>query len=99
MEREIKEALFWWLEKRYKNKVITTVALKANGSCNIADIVMASRDLYAFEIKGPNDTLRRLPAQIDAYTRLFDYVYVVYWRGKFEIEDKRVGLIEVYNKR
>ncbi len=99
MEERIKKALFAWLERRYKNKVITTeVALKTDTATNIVDMLMATKSLYAFEIKGPKDNLKRLPAQIDTYTKLFDFVYVVYWRGKFQIDDERVGLIEAYEK-
>lgn len=43
----------------------------------IVDLVFCKENLsYAYEIKAWNDDLRRLPAQIEAYSKLFDYIYV-----------------------
>lgn len=45
-----------------------------------ADLVVASRtsrEITAFEIKSENDTLKRLPHQLEAYLRYFDRVIVV----------------------
>lgn len=37
-----------------------------------ADIAAVGRDLHAYEIKSSADTLRRLPGQIEAFSRIFD---------------------------
>jgi hypothetical protein len=43
----------------------------------IVDLVFCKDNLsYAYEIKAWNDDMRRLPAQLDAYCKLFDYIYV-----------------------
>lgn len=42
-----------------------------------ADLAVIGRSMDGFEIKTENDTLRRLPRQIDAYGRLFDRCSVV----------------------
>lgn len=43
----------------------------------IVDLVFCKENLsYAYEIKAWNDDMRRLPAQLDAYCKLFDYIYV-----------------------
>jgi hypothetical protein len=41
------------------------------------DIGLVNGSLEGFEIKSERDTLRRLPAQIEAYNRVFDRVAVV----------------------
>lgn len=41
------------------------------------DIAVINGHFHAYEIKSAQDTLQRLPAQIDAYSKIFDYVTVV----------------------
>jgi len=100
---DIKKALIDFLEKKYKNKTITTeVGVWWNDSYRIADVVLANGHTFAFEIKSEVDNLNRLDSQIRAFQEYFDYVYVVYWRDKFHIKDfknldNKVGLIECFN--
>ena len=42
-----------------------------------ADMAIISKQLIGVEIKGSKDTLRRLPNQIDQYSRCFDQVVLV----------------------
>lgn len=43
----------------------------------IVDLVFCKNRLsYAYEVKAWNDDMRRLPAQLDVYCKLFDYIYV-----------------------
>lgn len=42
-----------------------------------ADIAVVNGSLAAFEIKSERDTLARLPSQLAAYQRVFDYVTLV----------------------
>lgn len=52
--------------------------LTISGVSNIVDLVFCKENLsYAYEIKAWNDDMRRLPAQLEAYCKLFDYIYVV----------------------
>jgi hypothetical protein len=97
----IKKALIEFLEKKYKNKTITTeIGVWCNNSYRIADVVLANGHTYAFEIKSEADNLKRLDSQINAFQQYFDYVYIVYWKDKFVINNlnKNVGLIECFNK-
>lgn len=48
----------------------------AHGAARV-DIGLVNGSLEGFEIKSERDTLRRLPAQITAYNRVFDRVAVV----------------------
>ncbi|MFD2968546.1 sce7726 family protein [Sphingobacterium bambusae] len=41
------------------------------------DIAVVNGSLHGFEIKGASDTLKRLPSQIEAYTKIFDYLSIV----------------------
>ena len=42
-----------------------------------ADLALVNGHLEGFEIKAGKDTLRRLPAQVDAYDKVFEYSWVV----------------------
>lgn len=48
----------------------------AHGASRI-DIGLVNGSLEGFEIKSDQDTLRRLPAQVEAYNRVFDRVTIV----------------------
>jgi hypothetical protein len=41
------------------------------------DIALIGDHLHRFEIKSERDSLRRLPAQVEVYSRVFDYVTLV----------------------
>jgi len=41
------------------------------------DIAVVNGSLHGYEIKSASDTLQRLPSQIEAYTKVFDYLSVV----------------------
>lgn len=41
------------------------------------DIAVINGCLHGYEIKSAADTLQRLPAQIEAYTKVFDYLSIV----------------------
>ncbi|UPK71420.1 sce7726 family protein [Chitinophaga filiformis] len=41
------------------------------------DIAVVNGQLHGFEIKGASDTLNRLPYQIEAYRKIFDYLTIV----------------------
>lgn len=42
-----------------------------------ADVVVIDEGLSAYEIKGDFDTLKRLPKQVEFYSRVFDYVTLI----------------------
>lgn len=41
------------------------------------DLAVINGHFHGYEIKSAVDTLQRLPGQIEAYTKVFDYLYVV----------------------
>ncbi|PBJ14362.1 sce7726 family protein [Flavobacterium sp. ACN6] len=41
------------------------------------DIAVINGSLHGYEIKSASDTLQRLPAQIEAYTKVFDFLSIV----------------------
>lgn len=51
--------------------------LGLSGHRHRADVVTVDTELCGFEIKGDGDTLRRLPAQAAAFSRVFDRVTLV----------------------
>lgn len=48
----------------------------AHGAARV-DIGVVNGSMEGFEIKSDRDTLRRLPAQVEAYNRVFDKVWIV----------------------
>ena len=46
------------------------------------DMAVINGHLHGFEIKSASDTLQRLPGQIEAYTKVFDYLHIV-TEGKY----------------
>ncbi len=41
------------------------------------DLAVINGSLHGYEIKSASDTLKRLPSQIDAYVKVFDYLSIV----------------------
>lgn len=59
-------------------KPILTAELTLGTSGTRADVaVLANAELIGLEIKTERDSLRRLPSQLEAYSRYFDHVVVV----------------------
>lgn len=48
------------------------------------DIAVINGSIQGYEIKSDVDTLRRLPSQIDAYNKVFDYLTIVTRKGHIE---------------
>lgn len=60
------------------------------------DIAVVNGHLHGYEIKSAQDTLQRLPSQIEAYSKVFDYVTVIteqkYYNRILKILPDWVGL-------
>jgi hypothetical protein len=56
--------------------------LKISAARARIDIAVINGHLHGFEIKSASDTLARLPGQIEAYTKVFDYLAIV-TEGKY----------------
>jgi len=76
---EIREELHKNHLSHYKydpnSKVIDELGL-CQGSIKI-DIAVINGSLIGYEIKSEQDTLDRLPAQMDMYNKIFDYINIV----------------------
>lgn len=61
------------------------------------DVAVINGAFHGYEIKSASDTLQRLPHQIEAYTKVFDYLSVVteykYYQRILDVIPKWVGLI------
>ncbi len=60
-----------------------------NGTARI-DIAVINCALHGYEIKSDKDTLERLPKQMEAYNRFFDYITVVCGQKHLEEISKRI---------
>jgi len=83
------------------SKVVEELELPVAGAR--IDMAVINGSLHGFEIKSASDTLQRLPGQIEAYTKVFDYLsivtevkyenkildYVPSWIGIFVCQEKR----------
>ena len=94
----------------YKNEIINNLLLKKYGTKDtviinefkvgrsVADMVLFNGTSKAFEIKTELDSERRLPGQINDYTRVFKECYIVTHEslvGKYLQTEKNVGLIAI----
>ena len=83
-----------------KSKIVEEMELPA-ASARI-DMAVINGHLHGYEIKSASDTLNRLPGQIEAYTKVFDYVSVVtegkYYNKILENVPSWVGVYLCYNK-
>src|SRR4051812_4946444 len=78
-DRDIRGALWTLLHQEHKDDADTLV-LDELGICEgaaRADVAVVNGSLAAFEIKSDRDTLARLPAQAEAYQRVFDQVTII----------------------
>lgn len=91
-----KEIMLALLEKYYRNEYFVketfsrqikrkdeglTIRFELPVADSRVDILIPGRKNYAYEIKTEYDTLDRLSKQIDDYTKCFNYVYVVTFKG------------------
>jgi len=84
----ITNCLIEYLDKKYKDKTITTeISINTSYGVKVVDIVLSNGHTFAFEIKSEIDTMKRLDSQVKGYSEIFDYVYLVYWKNRFNIEN------------
>ena len=98
---EIKNGLIEYLEIKNPDAVFASeISVVGTHGVRVADLIMATKRVHAFEIKGPKDTFKRLDGQLRTYSELFDYVWLVYWKDRFEENAEKscpphVGLMAV----
>lgn len=94
----ITNSLIEYLDKKYIDKTITTeISVNTTYGVKVVDVVVSNGHSIAFEIKSEVDTIKRLDSQVKGYSEIFDYVYLVYWKDKFNIIDidlpENIGII------
>lgn len=99
--KAITHALIKWLDNRYQDKTITTeMSVNTSYGTKVADVVISNGHAIAFEIKSDFDTTTRLSEQINGFSEIFEYVYVVFWKERFSIEElnlpTNIGAVEAY---
>ncbi|WP_172202037.1 sce7726 family protein [Campylobacter sp. RM16188] len=97
----IKKSLIDWLDKKYIDKTITAeILVKTSLGDKVADVVVSNGHAIAYEIKSELDTTLRLRDQIAGFSEVFEYVYLVFWRDKFNISELNlpcnIGIIEAF---
>lgn len=100
-ENIIKASLINHFAKRYSKDFFVCSELMISSDNKIIDIVLNKDNLnYGFEIKSANDDFRRLEDQLDIYSKLFDYLYLVcspnHISKTYDIPE-HIGIIE-YNE-
>lgn len=84
--------------KKMLKKTKTTLFFEFALDGNRLDIASIGDKSVAYEIKTKYDTLNRLPRQLNAYSKYFEYVYVICDCSKtgsvLELSNPNVGVIE-----
>jgi hypothetical protein len=75
IRRELKKTYLSRYIEDNNSKIIEELGL-CQGS-NKIDIAIINNSLIGWEIKSEQDTLNRLPSQVDMYNRIFDYLYII----------------------
>lgn len=86
---DIRKALEAKITQQYGSEQGTRIVHELAVCCGAAriDIAVVNGSLCGFEIKSDADTLRRLPDQVSAYNKVFDFVTIV--AGKSHIPKLR----------
>lgn len=78
-DRDVRSALHKQLLSQHAADLDSTRFVDELGLCGEVrvDVAVVNAALSGFELKSASDTLRRLPAQIDVYSRVLDYCTLV----------------------
>ncbi|CAM1356726.1 sce7726 family protein [Tenacibaculum ascidiaceicola] len=91
-DAEIRDVLRGSLLKKYiddsDSKVVDELTISVTNSR--VDIAVVNGHLHGYEIKGANDTLKRITHQIEGYKQVFDYVTVVTESNHLEKLEKKI---------
>lgn len=67
------------------------------------DIAVINGSLHGYEIKSASDTLKRLPSQIEAYSKVFDYLSIVteskYYESILKLTPNWIGVLVCVEKK
>lgn len=76
-EHEIREALLGDLATRHTDDTLILEELGLDSGRTRVDVAVVNGKMAGFEIKSDSDVLDRLPAQCEAYSRVFDEVVLL----------------------
>lgn len=76
-DHEIRPLLKAWLETRVSDDALVVDEFDLASGAVRADLVVGDQTLEAFEIKAAKDSLKRLPAQVEAYDAVFERAWLV----------------------
>lgn len=76
-DRDIRTVLSAYLSDRYGHEVDAVLVQEFSLYKARADLAVLNGAIHGYEIKSEHDTLERLPSQLQAYERVFDFLTVV----------------------
>lgn len=78
-DRDVREALHRWLTRQHEHEADTTRVVDELGIAGTVrvDTAVFNGAFSGYEIKSASDTLRRLPKQVEMYSAVLDYAYLV----------------------
>lgn len=95
-EETLRSEFYNWIRAEVlQNPVNETLISEFPIGDNRADIVRFNGNSYAYELKSPRDSMKRVEKQIETYKKAFDYVYlVVNQQVDCLPSDEEIGIIE-----
>ena len=78
-DRDVRNAILEMLDREHSGDIHTRIVEEMgiwSGTVRI-DVAVINGEITGFELKSDRDTLDRLPAQANVYSRVFDRVYLV----------------------
>jgi hypothetical protein len=78
-DRDLRAALHARLLREHASELASTLFVDELGLCGEVrvDVAVINACLSGFELKGASDTLRRLPKQVEVYSRVLDFCILV----------------------
>jgi hypothetical protein len=78
-DRDVRAALYALLLRDHASELSSTLIVDELGLCGEVrvDVAVVNARLSGFELKSASDTLRRLPKQVEVYSRVLDYCTLV----------------------
>lgn len=78
-DMDVRTALHGQLEREHATERDSTLFVDELGLCGAVrvDVAVVNGALSGFELKSASDTLKRLPVQVDYYSRVLDYATLV----------------------
>lgn len=78
-DRDVRAALYAELQREHSTDLANTLILDELGLCGQVrvDVAVVNGTLSGFELKSEKDSLKRLPTQVEVYSRVLDFATLV----------------------